>query len=1082
MAVKSDNVTIPLNLSESPGIDPERVDATAKLVNSLNTRFTATRGRLEKAPGVSGIGSTTIVDQNPYCHGIVPDSTDSACAYFRPKFGQKSLHVNANTMAAVQSTVIAGNGQNTYVPLRVTDSAYVHSGASTGAASVVHVDTYRVFATFRNIAGASGIYITVQDNEGAPLYSSRLLSAADYDIADPPFLALTQHNGNGVFLWYGRAGDVTGYALTIDATSVSAGSPIALFVGANISVSSAAVGDDDAYAWIVATSNTLVQPRLYRYNVLTGAVVSRAFAGWSVNSCSISHVALAPTVGGTKASYLLVASSGPGGGLSSYALIDGYDSALAVRWSVSGTHFNGRVATGFYCTGATDAERFALIAIGYREGRAGSAQWPRTVFQVLDFAGVSHFSTLNWMLPADQACTWVANGNGGSDTEVYSIFPMIRNNGTGGGPAGTVLEEGVGAFDFDVDDQALTLVIPRVESDTSKVTISPVARLAINQRPAANAELFVLVGYDSLYGANSPCMHIANGELLYSYAESPAGQALAFLGTWYYPRAVALSLNGGGSSNNGSEYNGIVPSVLTDGPTLIAAAQPAHWDGLETVELGFAYRPFIVGLTPNAAPGLTGTYRFKAVYKYRDRHGELHRSEPSSYVELSPAAPQTCEIRVTVPFTMRDGVRQEDVQIELYVTDGTDQLTYYSIGVELAAPTVINGYWQWADLRVAMLDAPNNGVPLFTDGSALDELPPQAPPALWDAAGVRDRVWAVLAEDRSVVWPSKQRKASAEDIDQNVALEFTPSLAQRFPVAAGKIVAVRDFQGMPIFLCEHGVYTVDVDSGGPDNTGGGSLFPPPRKIAAVGCVDRDSCIVTPAGVMFAATTGNPALFGAGGLRTFSEQRQLDPRGAALILSANECVFLNGYGDTARVYNWDADAWSTWQLEFALSSLATTASGLILAFNGIDTGGLNGFFYLKNDTHSPQLHNTSCQMALKTAWVMPGGIGGDVTFDEVWIRSRYIGAHTLNVTIYRDFTADLSTARQVSWTATELQSLKDGLGNYVVRVPLSWQARSVQIEISESVTFGWGMSPLTATVYYRVDSAAQLRALPDGASK
>jgi hypothetical protein len=1074
MATKYESITIPLNVGHVPNVDPERVEPT-QLVSSLNTRLSTTRGRVEKSPGLTGIGSVTLPDLVPYCHGIVPDNDDSACGYFRPKFGHYAIHAARGVVEPVQATTMASPQQNAYVPVSVEESVYLHGATSQGAPSCVHYGVYRLYATIQQANGAAFLCVTVYTSDGDPLYSTNLGSAAAFDITtwntNAPWIAITQHGDNGVRLWYGVSGDLTMYTLSVTDAAVTIASTAVIWAGV-INTFYDVAGDDPSYAWVIARSNGAgVNARLWRIDVASSATVTHDFVNWcssgayAGNFGSISHLAIAPTAGGTKESWLLVAVT-DSTALTSFAMLDGY--AMTLRWAATtGLHFYcaSYLATGFYCTGATNAERFGLIFCGTRTGAPGQAAHPRTIIQATDFAATYTTATVHNMVPLGKSNPWIANDNGGTDSEVYPLVQMARSVHDGTVVAGYVwpapLPNGT-PFTYlygGVDDPAIQVCTVRRDTGFS---LASVARLQTDKYPA-----FALVG------PSSCTMHVNNtdlpGSMLCGFAEVPAGQSVITAMGQAAARISRLSLDGGGNS---SSSNGIAPTARNWAATLVAAAQPVVWDGLETVEAGPLFRPYI-GAAVVAGPGKTGTFRIRAAYVFRDRHGKLHRSDVSEYVEVV-LANQEVDILVVMPFTVLDGVRQTFCGIQLYSTNGTDQTTYYEAKWFPTAPVVQNGSWFYGAVATALQYAQAIGNALSYDGTSLGEFSPQPPPALWDAWPVDARVWAVLAEDRHTLWPSKLRDSLLD-----IAPEFTPFLAQRLPVSAGKIMAVRGLDGVPIFFCEKAIYTIDGQ--GPDNTGAGQVFDQPRQLSTLGCLSRDSIAVTPAGILFMASSEHPAFISSAGLRVFYEQPVDNARGAAVFLRGSEAVLFGGYGEFAQVYNWEADAWTSWQTVKNLVSIATIGDQHVVGFNTINDGGFNGFLELKDTLHAPSgLSTTVGQMALKTGWLAPAGIAGDVTFAEVWVRCRRVGAHTLKVTVSRDFSS--ASPYVVTWSDAELQAQMDALGNYVVRVQLGWQCRSIQVQIEETGAAAYAMSPLSITVYHTPESTSQLRALPNGATK
>src|SRR5688572_24019278 len=161
---KSQLLSFPLDVGIDQNADPETVQPFGdrpRVVSSSNTRLTAVRGRVTKAPA-----RTPIAASLRRCGGIVPSRTyDSAVAFFHP--GDDGNRRVANGTMGLLTAVNSNSGnQNSYYPVRVARAGALPAGAASSWLPVVAYDSstgYTYYATICNtvVSGASASYIAI---------------------------------------------------------------------------------------------------------------------------------------------------------------------------------------------------------------------------------------------------------------------------------------------------------------------------------------------------------------------------------------------------------------------------------------------------------------------------------------------------------------------------------------------------------------------------------------------------------------------------------------------------------------------------------------------------------------------------------------------------------------------------------------------------------------------------------------------------------------------------------------------------------------------------------------------------------
>jgi hypothetical protein len=191
---------------------------------------------------------------------------------------------------------------------------------------------------------------------------------------------------------------------------------------------------------------------------------------------------------------------------------------------------------------------------------------------------------------------------------------------------------------------------------------------------------------------------------------------------------------------------------------------------------------------------------------------------------------------------------------------------------------------------------------LYTTGGVLDNDP--APAFSW-VTTYQDRVIGLPEENKNQWWYSKQNIPGSP-------VEFSGFLVNNVDQAGGDLVSALKMDSELVFWKQTLIYYIT--GAGPDSTGAQNDFSAPQLIASdVGCSDKNSLVLTPAGVLFKSLKGIYLLDRKLGLTyigaAVESYNQFDVIAANLIDDTQQVRFCLSNGQ-AIVYDYYVGEWST----------------------------------------------------------------------------------------------------------------------------------------------------------------------------
>ncbi len=276
----------------------------------------------------------------------------------------------------------------------------------------------------------------------------------------------------------------------------------------------------------------------------------------------------------------------------------------------------------------------------------------------------------------------------------------------------------------------------------------------------------------------------------------------------------------------------------------LSGSPPSFYDGVRCAEMGFFQRPSIVSATSTGAGDVDGAVKYVAVFEQMDDRGQWHQSNVS---DVFPFAASTDTVEVvcrTLTCTNRVdgtsvGYTPQSVRGVLYRTHADGNTFFRVVSTEMVIITSAPTFTFTDNIIDTSLGAPLYTQP-GTPGVAQVKV---TPPPLYPLITHQDRL--VGANGRTV-WFSGTH-VSGEGYWFADLFQFDVNLG-------GDITALASMDGaMVVFKTSKIAF---VDGQGPPDNGAGGDFSSPQFIAAdVGCINQNSVVVGPMGVMFQSLRG-----------------------------------------------------------------------------------------------------------------------------------------------------------------------------------------------------------------------------------
>jgi hypothetical protein len=417
----------------------------------------------------------------------------------------------------------------------------------------------------------------------------------------------------------------------------------------------------------------------------------------------------------------------------------------------------------------------------------------------------------------------------------------------------------------------------------------------------------------------------------------------------------------------------------------------AMYDGVTPVEQGFFVYPDSVETTPDTSGGSmpAQTYFYQVTYEWADNQGNIFRSSPS--IPVTAVLSATGEVTLDIPTLRLTYKLANPVRIVIYRWSTTQPIYFRTTSISLPLlndPTV--DFLTYVDTLPDSAIAGNDII--YTTGGVIENI---SPPATNNICLFNYRLFLVDAEDRNLLWFSKQViEDTPVEMSDLLTLFVSPTTASEG--STGPITAISPMDDKLIIFKENALGYIN--GIGPDNTGANSQYSDFVLInSVVGCIDQQSIVFTPAGLIFQSNKGiwllgrdlSTSYVGAP-VQSFTQSSVV--LSSLNVPATNEVRFTLDSGLTL-LYDYYYGQWGTFTGIPAVSStiyknLHTFINSLGQVFQ--ETPGL----FLDG--------STPVVMSFTTSWLHLAGLQGYQRGYWFYLLGKYISPHKLVVQVAFDY--------------------------------------------------------------------------------
>lgn len=391
-----------------------------------------------------------------------------------------------------------------------------------------------------------------------------------------------------------------------------------------------------------------------------------------------------------------------------------------------------------------------------------------------------------------------------------------------------------------------------------------------------------------------------------------------------------------------------------------------------------------------------GQYQYQVCYEWTDALGQVHRSAPSITVTVTTVT-ATSQVTLTVPMlrlTAKAGVR-----VVLYRTEVNGTL-FYRI-TSTSAPLLNDPALDTLTYVDAAADTAivTNDL-LYTTGTADVGIPlDNAPfPACALMTSHQGRVFVAGLEDKSEVRYSHEATFGLP-VDTNELLSL------RTDRRHGDITALASMDSYLVVFMKRAVAVVTGQ--GPNRAGVAGAFSTPQLVSTdTGCVNPNSVVLTPQGLMFRSEKGiyllgrdlqvtyvGHPVEGFAGLTITS---------ATLVASKNQVRFLTQEG-TGLVYAYNFGQWSVFTNHASVDAEMWRGQFVFLR--------KDSRVYAENTARFDD-NGASIKLRIQTGWLALSGLQAVQRVYRAVLLGDYRGPHSLAVSVAYDYAPSAADTAQV----------------------------------------------------------------------
>ena len=508
------------------------------------------------------------------------------------------------------------------------------------------------------------------------------------------------------------------------------------------------------------------------------------------------------------------------------------------------------------------------------------------------------------------------------------------------------------------------------------------------------------------------------------------------------------------------------------------------YDGISTTELGFHLYPEYVTGTPGGSGSLSaGVYQYMVEFEWTDNNGQIYRSAPSVPISVTTTVGQ--QVVLGGP-TLRLTSKTTNISIVIYRTQANG--TTFNRVTSTLSPLYNNtgvDTWTFTD-TLSDASALSNELN-YTTGGILSNI---APPANNIITTYNNRVFLAGMSDPLLMWYSQTvvDNSNSNTVPPQFAAELTVSCDPR----GGAITALGLLNQVLVIFKQNNIFALQ--GNGPDATGNNNDFQDPQLITSdVGCINANTVVITPNGLMFQSAKGIYLLDQSLNLTYIGAPAEgfnnLIITSSALNTIDNQVIFTTANG-TSIFYDYFMQQWGTWSNQYALDCEIynglfsfITANGQVYVQNrSVFTDGSSPI-YMSFTTPNLCFANTAGQPGVNS------GIQGYQRVFRVFILGTYKSPHTLNISIAYDYnqsytqfavvnpSANISTwGSDLNWGSGFFWG--GGFQLYEYRVDLQIQkCTAIRLNISDSQSGIYGEGYAISSIVFEVGVLPGANRLP-----
>jgi hypothetical protein len=348
------------------------------------------------------------------------------------------------------------------------------------------------------------------------------------------------------------------------------------------------------------------------------------------------------------------------------------------------------------------------------------------------------------------------------------------------------------------------------------------------------------------------------------------------------------------------------------------------------------------------------------------------------------------------------------VRVSLYATTETDPVNLYKIdNAPFTQRYAFGEILDTSTLSKVIFARPEEIYSPTHPSAAINYLAPNAAPACEGIAAIRDRLW---------IWGGQVPAGSVQAsllYEQGVVPAFNDYNLQVVDRETSPVVAVASMQDTVFIFKRDGIYSIT--SPGPDNTGQGPQWDPPRLISSASVPVEQRPAVTPAGIFFVSASGLHMLAASGQVapvpdadpKFFLGNKSLNLRDS-IVVHAKDQVRWYSPGETI-VFDYR-------ELRFSVFTIASPGSAMIDSAGTIRLARANGVVWKESSVDAPLWQDAGTPYTLKiaTGWFSLAGLGGFCRVRRVGWFGEFRGDHGVQMKVYRDEEATASQTVLLDW--------------------------------------------------------------------